>query len=637
MEMNDSILSGLNEQQKNAVLHKDGALLVIAGPGSGKTTILTRRISYLLTQTKNEKFKILALTFTTKAANEMKERVEKYVGEDIKRFFIGTFHSFCSDVLRKYGSYIGINNEFTIYEKESDYVQLFIEAIQDELSNEHSVHIQALRRLQDDQFLRSNANKLYSAISRMKSRLISPENIQQVGIEYKEELQVAYQLYNDKLRTNNAVDFADLLFLTYRLFKEKPFISKQYRSVYQYLMIDEAQDTNKAQFELIQTFCGSDYKNVFIVADEDQLIYEWNDARFEYLMQFVKKQDATVLQMFENYRCPREVLIAANRLIRLNINRFDDKKDLNANKLSEENTITITKYSNSIDESLGVVNYIEELEAFNDTCIIARNKYVLNVFEDQLKEQGIPYQLANTDERFSSSEVSMIIHLLQAAFNEEDKHHIRLICNYFGINSEDLMLLTEEGTFFMRLIKHLSLSNEGLSKKLILLINDKRNFNLYLDDIFFNITNLNAQDLQNENEEAANIVDDYKLLKELLRLYSREREEDEKNLGDFLAYVNLSPRSVGMGQGVSLLTGHAAKGLEYNFVFLVSLNQGVFPDYRAVKDQRQLEEERRNCFVAITRTKNKLFLSYTQKKNTKYRVIDHLPSQFIEEMGLELN
>lgn len=632
--MSVSLLTELNEQQQDAVLHKEGALLVIAGPGSGKTTILTRRIAYLLTQSKNEKFKILALTFTTKAANEMKERVEQFIGEEVKRVFIGTFHSFCSDVLRKYGSYIGINNEFTIYEKENDYVSLLIEAIQEELMKENSNTSEALSRFRDDQLLRSNANKLYAAISGLKNRLIPPEKIHQVGLKFGKELQPAYQLYNNKLRANNAVDFADLLFLTHKLFKEKEFISKQYRTVFKYLLIDEAQDTNKAQFELVQAFCGSEYRNVFVVADEDQLIYEWNDARFEYLMQFVKNQDATILQMFENYRCPKEILSAANRLIRLNLLRLKDKKDLNANKISLEKAIYLTEYNDSHGEAQGVINLIEEFKCYNKICIIARNKFVLSDFEQKLKEREIPYYMAKTDDRFISIEVNTVMNLLQSAFNEEDKFHIRLICDYFEMNIDDFLLLTDSGTLYMRLIQQLSTTNEDLARKLIQLINDKQHFDHHIEGIFLEVSELSLSELQNSNEETAALIVDYQSLRNLLVSYKRDREGEERNLGDFLAYVNLSPKTIGSNNGVSLLTGHAAKGLEYDYVFLVSLNQGVFPDYRAEKEQRKLEEERRNCFVAITRTKKKLFVSYTKKKQTKVGSINQKPSQFIEEMGI---
>lgn len=569
----EKIISDLNEQQKKAVLHKDGVLLVISGPGSGKTTILTRRIAYLLTQSINERFKILALTFTARAANEIRERVKQLVGDEVKRLFIGTFHSFCCDVLRKYGNYIGIRNDFTLYEKEDDYVQLLIEAIQDELSKENSIYKELLLGLREDQLLRSNVKKMHSTIIRLKNRLIPPNQLIQKEQHTREleKLQVVYQLYNDKLRANNVVDFADLLFLTHKLLTEKTFISRQYRAVYSHLLIDEAQDTNKAQFELIKVFCGKDYQNVFIVADEDQLIYEWNDARFEYLKGFAAMKKATIIQMVKNYRCPKEVLDAANQLIQLNISRIKDKEELEATKMLGEQAIFLTEYDEPKDEALGVVHRIEELNEYDQTCIIARNRFLLERFEQCLKEREIPYHIV-TDSHFFTREVNAIIHLLQATFNEEDRLHIRLLCNYFGINMDDLLLVTDDGTFFMRLIKKISEINGNLSNDLFSLINDKKNFDRYLDRLFSHLTGISIHNLEDDNEEAEDVIEDYKFLKELLNSFKRERR-GEYNLGEFLAHVRLSPRNH-IREGVSLLTGHAAKGLEYDYVFLVSMNQG---------------------------------------------------------------
>ncbi|MEI2400099.1 ATP-dependent helicase, partial [Paenibacillus phytohabitans] len=449
--MDETILANLNEQQKKAVLHNEGALLVLAGPGSGKTTILTKRIIRLLQESENEKFKILALTFTTKAANEMKERLEASLENDVRRAFIGTFHSFCSDVLKKYGSYIGLNNEFTIYERESDYVHLLIEAIKEEIADGNSENKELIGVFSDEQVLRSNADQLYASISKLKSRLISPENVKDLRIENQKEIGVVYKLYNNKLRANNAVDFADLLFLTHQLFTQKPFISKQYRNNFKYLLIDEAQDTNKAQFELIQAFCGEDYKNLFIVADEDQLIYEWNDARFEYLLQFVKNQQAGILQMFENYRCPKDILTVANRLISININRFSQKQGLHANK-HDDNSITLKNFQTPEIEAYEVVKEILKIQNYNETCIIARNKYTLSSFEKELKKNNIPYHIAKNEERFSSLEVQALINILQATFNEEDKLHINQLNVFFKLSSDNISLETDNGTYFMRFI-----------------------------------------------------------------------------------------------------------------------------------------------------------------------------------------
>ncbi|UOF91460.1 ATP-dependent helicase [Fodinisporobacter ferrooxydans] len=369
----------------------------------------------------------------------------------------------------------------------------------------------------------------------------------------------------------------------------------------------------------------------FTVADEDQLIYEWNDARFEYLLQFVQKQNAKILQMFENYRCPQEVLNAANRLIRLNLHRLADKRDLNANKLSSGQAIFLDAFETPEEEVNKIVAKIQELDAFEETCIIARNRFVLQPFAEYLVALGIPFHQAATDERFASREVKVLTYLLQAVFNEQDKLHLNLVCDLLGIDVEEVILNSGNGTLCMSFIRMLGDKKPNLARILGQFINNKVRFEFYMERILQEISGIA---LDEETDENRLIFDDFKQLKSILANYKREREDEERNLGDFLGYLALSPKANSKQIGVSLLTGHAAKGLEYDYVFLVSLNQGIFPDYRAVKDGRQLEEERRNCFVAITRTKRNLFISYTKLKQTRFGLKTHEPSQFIREMDL---
>ncbi|MEH7223722.1 ATP-dependent helicase [Bacillus sp. JJ1566] len=626
---------GLNNQQKEAVLDNSGPLLVIAGPGSGKTHMLTRRIARIISETKEEKFKLLALTFTTKAANEMKERVEHLVGEGVNRLFISTFHGFCFEVLRKYGSYIGLNNEFTIYDQSSDtnnYVEILIEAILEELKKEDTTTYPLLSKYSNRQLLKNDATKLLNGISRLKNQLRTPKNMPANSRVYDESFRLVYRLYDEKLRENNAIDYGDLLLLTYRLFTEKPFVAKQYRRVFKHLLIDEAQDTNKAQFELVKSFCGDDYKNLFIVADEDQLIYEWNDARFEYLLEFVKIYSAKTIQMFENYRCPESVLAMANQLIKLNMNRLDSKKDLRANKYGERESIVLNKYRYPEEESKDITKKIREINEYNSTCIIARNRFALKRIENDLKNMGIPYNYPSTSERFLSKEAKLTIAVLQSVFNEEDKVYINILCDYFVLNSDDLFNLKDQ-TRFTKFIEAIQEKKPKLSETLKKVLNRKAYFLEYIEEIFMDLTGIESLE-EEKNEENNALKNDLTHLRSIIRLYKREREESEWNLGDFLSYLALSPKGNQNQEGVTLLTGHAAKGLEFDYVFIVSLNQGIFPDFRAIEKSRTLEEERRNFFVAITRTKSKLFLSYTEFSKTRYGYMNQEPSQFLREIGL---
>jgi len=625
----------LNPQQNEAVFDNNGPLLVIAGPGSGKTHILTKRIARIISETSGEKFKVLALTFTTKAANEMKERVEKLIGEEVNRLFISTFHGFCFEVLRKYGSYIGLNNEFTIYDQSLDtnnYVELLIEAVQEEIEDGESSTSQLLSRYTNIQLLRNDAVKLLNAISSLKNKLVTPDDIPKNSRRYDEAFRSIYSLYERKLRANNVIDFADLLLLTHRLFTEKSFIAKQYRRVFRHLLIDEAQDTNKAQFELIKAFCGEDYENIFIVADEDQLIYEWNDARFEYLLEFVKLYDARTIQMFENYRCPESVLRMANRLIKLNVNRLTSKKDLQANKKNDEDNIILNQYEYPEEESKAITQDIYNINNFNNTCIIARNRFVLQNIENNLKEMNIPFNYPSTAERFLTKEAKITIALLQSVFNEQDTVHINYLCDYFALNADDLITLKDQ-TRFMQFIEAIVENEPTLATILNEFLNNKSDFINYIEVILKEIAGIESFD-DELTEDRRSLIDDNKQLQSIIRNYKRERDVSEQNIGDFLSYLALSPKGDQNQNGVTLLTGHAAKGLEFDYVFIVSLNQGTFPDFRSIEKTRSLEEERRNFFVAITRTKKKLYLSYTKYNKTRYGYREQEPSQFLLEIGL---
>lgn len=631
----NGLTESLNLQQKLAVLDDSGPLLVIAGPGSGKTHILTRRIARVLSDTSGEKFKILALTFTTKAVNEMKVRVERLIGEEVNRLFISTFHGFCFEVLRKYGSYIDLSNEFTIYDQSSDmnnYIEILIEAVQEEIDKKDSTNYHLLSRFTNSQVLRNDAGIIFNGISRLKNQLKTPDDIPKNSKKYDESFRLIYRLYEKKLRTNNAIDYGDLFLLTYRLFSEKPFIAKQYRRVFKHLLIDEAQDTNKAQFELIKAFCGDDYPNIFIVADEDQLIYEWNDARFEYLLEFVKMYDAKTIQLFENYRCPESVLAMANQLIKLNVNRLNSKSDLKANKYSKEEDITLYKFKYPEEESAEITKRIYQINEFNSTCIIARNRFVLNRIESELINMGIPCNYPSTSERFLSKEAQVTVALLQSVFNEEDKIYINYLCGYFALNADDLFNLKNQ-TRFTQFIEAIQGRFPKLAELLNDLLNKKIYFMDYIEDIFKELTGIQFSE-EETTEENKILTDDLTQLRSIIRLYKRERDESERHIGDFLSYMALSPKGNHEKEGVTLLTGHAAKGLEFDHVFIVSLNQGVFPDFRSTQELRSLEEERRNFFVAITRTKKNLYLSYTEHNKTRFGYRKQEPSQFLREVGL---
>ena len=627
------ILNGLNEQQIKAVTYDQGPLLVLAGPGAGKTTVLTRRIAYIIGKSKREHFKVLALTFTNKAANEMKEKVEDLVGEEAKRVFIGTFHSFSHELIRAYGNYIGISPDFVIYDKPEDSIKLLIDGIRKRVDNELKGDVEPTilsEKYRDMTIIEETMPDFYYTIIKLKNRLIFHDDLSHVGKGQSEELGLIFDIYGNELKNASALDFPDLILYANKLLKEKPFILKQVQKIYKHVLIDEGQDTNKSQFELITTICGDDFRNLFIVADEDQLLFEWNDARFEYLLSLKKKYSAETIQLYESYRCPYQVLKVANRLIKHNRIRIETKEELLPKRDGADESIEVNNpFENQDEEARFVCNKIKELNRYTDTCVISRNRYILENIGEKLDALSIPYYMPMGQERFSTREMNLIINLMRLVFNENDKIHWYYIREYLEIDYERIMEGEKEKTLLQNLI-NVAKTNPELEDITTILNefrNNKNNFKTYYEKLKEVIIGLDAKD--------EDLIEDIQLFDQIHQRYTIDRPVSERSLGDFINYTSLSPKKDLKNKGVALLTGHAAKGLEFDYVFLISLNQGIFPDYRAKEGSRALEEERRNCFVAITRTKEKLFISYTKFKNTRfYGSWQHEPSQFLKEMGL---
>jgi len=633
----NEILKNLTESQRAAVTYDKGPLLVLAGPGAGKTKVLTTRIAYILDKTRGEKFKILALTFTNKAAKEMKERVESLVGEEVKRTYIGTFHSFCYELLRSYGEYIDLDPDFVIYDNHDDLITLLIEAVkrrvQDEIEGKEPPFL--IEKYENVRVIENIIPSFYYAYTRLKNKLIGPDNHPS---KYSKEFKFIFKLYHQALKKSNVLDFPDLLLYTHRLLRENPFIANHLRTIYRHILIDEGQDTNRAQFELIKLLCGKTCPNLFIVADEDQLIFEWNDAKFEYLVQLQNYYQMEVFQLYESFRCPSKILEVANSLISHNSLRIRDKRPIISYKSEEsEEVIELNAFETQLDEAEFVVNKISELSndlnwkmelENNKFCIIARNRYVLTEVIKKFDERKILYYVPMLQEKFVTSDMNFIINMMKLALNENDRVVFYKICDYLEINYEDISNEQGNKSLFEIVIEELQRNNVKLANA-IKKIRQGRGLKEYFDKIFENIKNI-----QKDNEE---LLEDIKFFKDVYKDFKKEHPLSE-DLGEFLNYLALASRKE--GKGVAILTGHASKGLEFDYVFIISLNQGIWPDYRALKKAengklRELEEERRNCFVALTRTKKKLFISFVKYKMTHYGSLQEVePSQFLYEMGL---
>jgi len=634
----NKILKDLTEPQKEAITYDKGPLLVLAGPGAGKTKVLTTRIAYILNKTKGEKFKILALTFTNKAAKEMRERVEELVGEEVKRTYIGTFHSFCHELLRSYGEYIDLNSDFMIYDNHDDLITLLIEAVkrrvQDEIEGKEPPFL--IEKYENVRVIENTIPGFYYAYTKFKNKLIGPDDLP--PDRYSEDFKFIFKLYQQALKEANVLDFSDLLFYTHRLLRGNSFIANHLRTIYRHVLIDEGQDTNRAQFELIKLLCGESGPNLFIVADEDQLIFEWNDAKFEYLVELKNYYQMKVIQLYESFRCPSQVLEVANSLIGHNSLRISGKKPIVSQKDNKrEEVIEPNSFKNQIDEAAFVINKINELldkfnwedkSGNNKVCIIARNRYVITEVIKKLEERGIPYYVPMLQEKFVTKDMNFVVNMLKLSQNENDRVTFYKICEYLEIDYEEILSEYSNKSLFEIAIEALKNKNTELAKAI-----EKKEMQMreYFDEIFNTILETKHGE---GNEE---IVDDIKFFKDVYRDFKNAHPLSE-DLGEFLNYLAFTSRKE--GKGIAILTGHASKGLEFEYVFIISLNQGIWPDYRAVNrakrgEKRELEEERRNCFVAITRTKKKLFLSYVEFKMTRSGNLQPVePSQFLYEMGL---
>ena len=630
----DKILNGLNERQSEATTYDKGNLLVLAGPGAGKTTVLSRRISHILNKSKGEHFKLLALTFTNKAANEMQERIEELVGDEAKRVFVGTYHSFCDDLLRSYGDYIGIPSDFIIYDSTEDYIQLLNSGIRKQLEKELTGDISSAilyNKYKDTMIIEESAPTYYHKIQTLKNKLSFEERTQNHLKTMPDDFKLMYEIYNDELKRSSVLDFPDIIFYVNKLLSEKPFILRQVQRIYKYILIDEGQDTNNSQFELITNLCGDKFNNLFIVADEDQLIFEWNNAKFEYLISLVKKYNAKTIQLYETYRCPSQILNAANNLIKYNKHRIKSKEDLIPIKEDTQQSIEVNCFENQDEEAIFVCNQIKDLNHYKETCVISRNRYILEKIQDELGRLSVPFYIPMGQDRYITREMNLIINLMRLIFNEDDKIHLYYICEYLNLDYSHILDKDDGKTLLQNFID--SCAELYTEKPIVDVLNkfkcEKNKFYNYytmLKDILIESDNLDDD-----------LSEDIELFEETYIHYCRDRKNEERDLRDFLNYISFSPRDTTKNKGVTLLTAHASKGLEFDYVFLISMNQGIYPDFRAKEGSRALEEERRNCYVSITRAKEKLYISYTKFKQTNYGLRAHNPSQFIEEMKVISN
>ena len=632
-------LKELNDKQYEAVINTEGPCLVIAGAGSGKTKVLTYKIAYLMNEKNVLPWNILAITFTNKAANEMKERIEAIVGEAVKDMWIGTFHSICVRILRKFIDRIGFDSSFIIFDT----------------TDQRTMIKQILKDLQYDEKLYSDRSVI-SEISNAKNEMLDPDAYlaRAQGDFRKEKIAVAYERYQKRLKENNAIDFDDIINYTIKILKENVDVLEYYSNKFQYILVDEYQDTNKSQFTLVKML-ASKHKNITAVGDNDQGIYSFRGADISNILNFEKDFPGTkIIKLEQNYRCTGNILKVANAVIKNNEVKYD-KKLWTENEVG--NLPKVFSADNEYDEGRYIAEQIEHLRReeyykYSDFAVLYRMNTQSRAIEEILRREGIPYKIIGGLKFYERKEIKDIISYLRLVQNTSDNLSLNRIINepkrgigktsldniskvaeQFGISMYEVIKNAEQyglNRVYLNTREFVNCMEEIIAKKDELKISEL--IKKILKDTGY------TQSLENENTvEAENRIAN---LDEFLNVAIEFEEESAENgLSDFLEGITLSSDLDNMeetDESVTLMTLHSAKGLEFPTVFLVGMEEGIFPGYKSIGEQKELEEERRLCYVGITRAKENLYLTNSKQRTTFGSTTHNPPSRFLEEIPKDL-
>lgn len=627
-------INTLNDKQREGLLATEGPVLILAGAGSGKTRVVTSKIAYLIEELQVPSWKILAITFTNKAAKEMKDRVQNLIDRDISSMWIGTFHSICVRILRRNIERIGYNSNFTIYDRD-DQITVVKEAIA-ELAIDKDMY---------------KPRSIVSDISNIKGEGISPSEYIEGNKDnfFKENLGKIYELYEKKLKKNNALDFDDLLIKTVDILRSEEDVRDFYRAKFEYIFVDEYQDTNKIQYELIKLIAGKN-PNLTVVGDNDQSIYKWRGADINNILNFHKDfPGAKIIKLEQNYRSSQKILDVANKVIERNTTRID--KNLWTSR-DEGKDVVYREFPYSSEEEYGVVNKIIALnykgEDFKDMAILYRTNAQSRGFEEALVRERIPYKIVGGLKFYDRMEVKDILAYLRVLNNPEDNVSLARIINKprRGIGDTSLSDLLDyadaRGLSLYDVVTNIE-KFEDLKMRArknirefgsILKILRERSENLSIGKLFEEVLYESGYvlDLKNQNTiEAKTRLENIEELHSNIMDYDREGVELAEYLNTLSLLSDVDKTSEDMG--VNLMTMHAAKGLEFSTVFLVGLEEGLFPTSRALESEEEVEEERRLCYVGITRACNNLFISSSRTRSLYGKLSPAKRSRFIEEMG----
>ena len=635
----NELLKGLNDKQYEAVINTEGPCLVIAGAGSGKTKVLTHKIAYLIGEKNVLPWNILAITFTNKAANEMKERITNLVGDAAKDIWMGTFHSICVRILRKFIDRIGFETSFIIFDT----------------SDQRTMIKGCLKDLGiDDKMFTDRI--VQAEISNAKNQMLEPAQytVRANGDFRKEKIATVYELYQKRLKENNAIDFDDIINYTIKILMENPDVLEYYTNKFQYVLVDEYQDTNKAQFTLV-TMLASKHGNITVVGDNDQGIYSFRGADISNILNFEKDFPGTkIIKLEQNYRCTGNILKAANAVIKNNEVKY--KKELWTEN-DKGNLPKVYSAQNEYDEASYIVDQIEHLKrqegyAYSDFAILYRMNTQSRAIEDILRRESVPYKIVGGLKFYERKEIKDIISYLRLIQNPSDNLSLKRIINEpkRGIGKTSLENIEktaeENGVSMYEVIK--DADQYGLNRVYLNsreFINCMEELKAKKDDL--TISELIEQTLKKsgytkalEEENTIEAENRVQNLDEFLTVAMEFEEESADNtLSDFLEGITLSSDIDNMEETedtVTLMTLHSAKGLEFPVVFLVGMEEGIFPGYKSIGEPKELEEERRLCYVGITRAKKQLFLTCSKQRTVFGSTSCNQVSRFLKEIPADL-
>lgn len=635
------LLDGLNPAQAAAVTHSGGPLLVLAGAGSGKTRVLTHRVAYLIQEQGVLPYSVLAITFTNKAAREMRERIDRLLPERADEVWVFTFHSACLRILRRDIGSLGYQPQFVIYDEDDSLTVL-----------------KGCLREMDLDPKRYPVGRFRHVISGHKNQLVGAQDLAATAGDYFEELAArVYRRYQEKLETNNALDFDDLLGLTVRLFQEAPAVLEHWRRRFRHLLVDEYQDTNHAQYVIVKLL-SQRHRNLSVVGDPDQSIYKWRGADISNILDFERDYpDATVIKLEQNYRSTGRILAAANKIIVHNSARRE-KRLWTAS--GEGEPIHMLRAANEAQEARFVAErvrwlHFSENRPYTNFCVLYRTHAQSRVLEEHLLRSGIPYTIVGGLRFYERKEIKDLLAYLRLIVNPADDVSLQRIINVprRGVGQASL---TKFFDFVRRemipagLALERAAEIEGLTAKVrraIVGLGERMTAWRVRAEESGQVTALVKDVLEGTGYqaeiEAERSVEAQTRLENLAEFLSVSAEFDATHggtlgefLGDLALVTDLDQLDQGREDRVTLMTLHSAKGLEYPVVFLTGMEEGVFPHSRALDDPAELEEERRLCYVGVTRAMERLFLSCCEHRRLYGDERYNPPSRFLDEIPPEL-